>query len=452
MLRSLTARLLLAVGIISGSFLSLTGYLLNNAYEESVLAATEARMQNHVFTLIAIAEFGTHELIEIPLVMPSARFNQLDAGLYARIVRNDGAEAWRSLSMQNLDIGPANIVDETQSRFYRVKDNKGKELFVYDFGVSWDQDTDKETYTVSVMENVDDFNDTIARFRKRVEIALGSVAVVLLMVLAGITQWSLAPVRRAAQEIKKIEDGQQTVLHGHYPTELVGLTKNINGLILSSQARLDRYRNSSADLAHSLKTPLALLQSASEVEADNKELRRIVSEQVSRMSQIVSYQLQRAATTGQVPLSRPVVLKPLLQKITSSLDKVYREKQIKANCLVDANVTIFGDESDIMEVFGNLLDNAYKWAKHRVSISAVNASERGEHRRLVVNIEDDGPGIDPSLAARVIERGIRSDGQSGGTGIGLAVVSDIVNAYNASLEIGASELGGARFSVVFNQY
>ncbi|MDH5544276.1 MAG: ATP-binding protein [Gammaproteobacteria bacterium] len=449
-LRSLTLRLITTTAILLVIFLGLTFYALDKAYRTTVMKAIEERLQNNVFTLIAVAEFDSEGGIYIPQVMPVARYFQTDDGLYARIVHENGTVAWQSVSFRSLSLPPQTQVPETMSRFKQVEDNRGRGLFVYDFGVSWDQDRYQEHYTISIIESLDDYKRNIKRFRGELTFFLLAIAVILLIALTVLLRWSLAPLRLAASEIKQIEMGDKTTLEGEYPEELLGLTDNINALIQSNRVRLERYRNSSADLAHSIKTPLALLQGAAEAKEDDGKLSEVVIEQVDRLNQIVSYQLQRAATTGQAPLIRPEHVTEYVRKLVKSLDKVYVDKNIRVELDLGDDVIFYGDKSDFMEITGNLLDNAYKWAHSHVKVSLYGETDAGVELLSFI-VEDDGPGIDPMLAARIMDRGVRSDGQGGGTGIGLAIVSDIVSAYDGQMEAQSSELGGAKFILRFSR-
>lgn len=448
---SLTARLLLSVTVILSVFLGMTGYALDEAYRSTVLSAIEERLQNQVFTLIAVAEFDNKGGIRIPQIMPVSRYFQEDDGLYARIIHQKKGIAWESVSFRSLSLPLPEPIAETRSRFNQVTDRAGRELFVYDFGVSWDQDEKKELYTISIVESLDDYKRNIKRYRKELSALFLVIGTVLLITLGVWLRWSLSPLRRAANEIKEIEIGDKSALEGTYPTELRGLTSNINALIQSSQKRLERYRNSSADLAHSLKTPLAMMQGAAENEKDVSRLSRVCIEQIDRLNQIVSYQLQRAITTGQAPLSKPEAVDESITKIISSLNKVYADKNLDVKVDLEKDAMFFGDPSDFLEMIGNLFDNAYKWAHKLIHIATRTEKSSDGVYRFTLVVEDDGPGIDPMLAARVMERGVRSDGQGGGTGIGLAVVSDIVNAYEGTLEASSSQLGGARFVIVFTK-
>ena len=153
----------------------------------------------------------------------------------------------------------------------------------------------------------------------------------LLAVQGTILRWGLAPLRQAENELTAIETGQQARLQGKYPPELRGLTGNINALLSHQQEHLERYRRTLGDLAHSLKTPLAVLQSSAENPQDPNELQAVVKEQVERMNQLTGYQLQRAATSGWSVLAAPVDVRAISQKVLAGLRKVYAEKAVVAS-------------------------------------------------------------------------------------------------------------------------
>ncbi len=450
---SLTTRLLLAVGLSFAVFIGLTGYALDGAFQQHTETTTAKRLENYVYTLIAIAEIDNENGIQVPAnMLLEVDFHLPDSGLYARIISNDGVHEWHSSSLVNPGIPAITGLKPTQQAFTRQRGQDGREYFIFAFAISWDSPVDQNVHSVNIIEAVDKhYLKQVRAFRRSLFSWLSAVTLALLAVLGLTMRWSLQPLRRAANEIKRIEQGQQDILRQGYPSELRGLTENINGLIQSSQARLERYRNSSADLAHSLKTPLALLQGAADTANSTEELRRVVAEQVQHINRIVEYQLQRAATSGCNPLTQPVNVYRVIEKIGNSLEKVYANKNVKLQILASKQMLFHGDESDLMEIVGNLLDNAFKWCNQQVLVQArLERRSNGTHLDIVV--EDDGPGIDPSLATKIIERGVRSDGHAGGSGIGLAVVNDIAQAYHGMLQIGQSPtLGGARFSLKLTQ-
>jgi two-component system sensor histidine kinase PhoQ len=161
------------------------------------------------------------------------------------------------------------------------------------------------------------------------------------------------------------------------------------------------------------------------------------------MDRIVAYQLQRASTSGRTRLAAPQPLRPAVERMLAALTKVYGDKRIATEVVVDAGVRFRGDEGDLTELLGNLLDNAFKWGRTRVRVSA-----EADGGRLTLSVEDDGPGVAPEQAQSVLERGVRADQSVPGQGIGLAVVRDIVDAYDGELRIERSGLGGARITLV----
>lgn len=240
------------------------------------------------------------------------------------------------------------------------------------------------------------------------------------------------------QALTDIESGRADQLEGVYPTELSRLTSNINSLIRHAQARQQRYRDSLGDLAHSLKTPLAILQVVADKGSNSIQNSQVtVREQVDRMNQIVSHQLQRAAASGRNILTQSVLIEPVVERLVNSLDKVYLEKGIQWQLSVVEESCFRGEEGDLMELLGNLMENACKYGSGRVHVSA----QMDEY--LHISVEDDGKGIPDDKAEAVLQRWHRIDLQQPGQGIGLAVAADIVSAYGGRLEISHSEaLGG----------
>ena len=214
------------------------------------------------------------------------------------------------------------------------------------------------------------------------------------------------------------------------------LTDNLNHLLVRERAQQQRYRDALADLAHSLKTPLALLKG---VAGDPQLLSQTLPEQLERMNHIVAYQLQRASTAGAARFAVALAVNPVLDKTAASLRKVYAEKGLQLDIVAD-EVLWKIDEGDLYELLGNLLDNACKWCRQRVRVTLASDADA-----LHLEVADDGPGVaDPQA---ILRRGVRADEQVPGHGIGLAMIADIVHAYGGELAIRRSNLGGASFCV-----
>lgn len=446
---SLRARLLIAASLVLALFFGITGLALDRAYSVSAQQALKDRLRGHVNALVAASEQGEDGITRLTNALPESRFFNPGSDLFAFFMSNDGQQMWRSPSLEALSIPFPSGLGRGESGFRQLHVSDGTMVQVYSLGVTWDATSGPHGgYTFSVAEDLREHRNQIGGFRQLLWGWLAAVAVMLLAVQGSILRWSLTPLRRAAGELGLIEQGKQTALAGRYPAELRPLTDNINALIASSRDRLERYRHSLGDLAHSLKTPLAVLRGAVEGRAGAQDLADTVQEQVDRMSRTVDYQLRRAAASGGTVLGSPVDVEQIARKVAGALNKVYSDKGVICHVHVDPGCEFHGDESDLFEIIGNLLDNAYKWCRSRVEVRATAAGDdAGRAGGLELTVEDDGPGISAAAERDVRRRGVRADGAQGGHGIGLAVVDDIVRIYGGKLAIGAGAAGGARITV-----
>ena len=199
--------------------------------------------------------------------------------------------------------------------------------------------------------------------------------------------------------------------------------------------------------SHSLKTQLAVLNGISDAEAPNQVDLETLREQVDRMNQIVSYQLQKASNVAGLQISKPIDLIHIITKILLALGKVYQDKSVQIESNLPRTIMLRMDESDCLEVIGNLLDNAFKYCKGKVAITVVSLAN-GEMR---LNIADDGRGLKQQEVEKILNRGTRLDQTSEGQGIGLAVVADIVKSYKIQMKFERSTLGGLNIMLLFKQ-
>jgi two-component system sensor histidine kinase PhoQ len=266
----------------------------------------------------------------------------------------------------------------------------------------------------------------------------------LLVTLAALLHWVLGPVRRMEREIHEVEEGRCEALGGGYPRELSGVATNLNALLSGERKRVARYRDTLGNLAHSLKTPLAVMRTTLTGAAQDGA----VAAEIDRMNGIIEHQLKRAAASGGALLGQaPVEVAQLAGELRGALLKVYAHKDLALEIAIAPAAQFIGDRGDLMELLGNLLDNACKWCRSRVRLSASADENAGARERLSLVIEDDGPGISAADRARVLQRGMRADQSVPGHGLGLAMVRDTVDLYGGQLAVDASPLGGARFTL-----
>ena len=446
---SLNTRLLLASSVVLAAFLGFTGLVLDSAFRASADTALRDRLQGYVYALLAASDLDARGTLHLPAELPDARFSLIGSGLYAQVVDSSGTSIWRSKSMLGLTIPFASTPGVGQREFAQLAVDRDLPLLSLAFSISWETNGGSDRrYTYRVAENLVSFNAEVSRFRRSLWGWLAGAAFLLLAVQSVVLRWSLAPLRRVSSDLSAIETGIAQRLRGDYPRELRQLTDNLNGLLASADAHLKRYRDSLGNLAHSLKTPLAVLRGAVDGEANDTALRGIAHEQLAGMTQLIEYQLQRAAASGRTPLAAPVAVKPVVEKIIAALAKVYADKGVQVAFDMDANATFHGDPGDLTEMLGNLLDNAFKWCRQRVRVAAQlrPATDVGQSL-LEIRIADDGPGILDDLKARVLLRGARADEKTPGHGLGLAMVQDTVALYRGTLSLHAGPLGGLEVSL-----
>jgi len=442
---SLHSRLLLAATMVLAAFLGLTGLALDRAFRNGAEVNVQDRLQAHLYGLLAAADLGADGRLVLPDVLPETRFSQPASGLFAHVRDRSGKILWRSPSHLGGEVPGGADLTPGVSQFKQFSNALGESFFLFHYGVTWELgDGSSQNYTFVVAENLRRFDSEVSAFRRSIWFWLGGAALLLLIVQGVILHWGLNPLRRVADQVHLVESGQQKKIEGTFPRELSRLTSNINTFIRNERENLDRYRNTLGDLAHSLKTPLAVLRGIFDADDNKKNLAiNDAKDQIDRMTNIVDHQLKRAATSGKATLLSPVDLAVNLDKVVASLQKVYHQRSIKVIPNVQSQLKFYGEEGDLLEILGNLLDNAFKWCRKEIVVNANALGPESQTRRgLKLTIVDDGPGIPEELVEQVLARGVRINSMNAGQGIGLSVVSDIVSAYHGSMSIEKSADGG----------
>ncbi len=446
-MRSLRARLLWVSAAVLAGFLGLTGVALDQAFRTSAESALRERLQGHLYALLAAADLNDRQQLELPAELPEPRFNLIGSGLVAEVRDVAGVTVWRSRSALGMEFGTMATGVPGERVYTPLSEGSSAARLMLSFATRWESGAREPlTYVFHVAERLDEHEAQIRQFRRGLFGWLAAATVLLLVAQALILRWGLAPLRRVAQDLSEMEAGRTQALSGRYPAELQPLADNLNALLAEARTHLQRYRDTLGNLAHSLKTPLAVLRGSVEGKAPAEELRAVAQEQLQNMNDIVEYQLQRAAAAGRTALSAPLPAAPAARKLVAALEKVYAAKSLRVEIDIAPEVMFRGDEGDLLEILGNVADNAFKWARSRVRVQAHNpAGPSGA--RFMLRVEDDGPGIPDDQIERVRARGARADAKTPGHGLGLAVVQEIVGLYDGELGITRSPLGGAAVEV-----
>ncbi|MGE6453688.1 ATP-binding protein [Shewanella baltica] len=440
-LNSLKARLVISALLFILVLLPLIGVALNDAFTEQVKSATKNELSAYVYSILAVTEVENKQ-ISIPELVLENRFNLIQSGLYA-IATTENASGkqtivWHSQSFMGMVPPPHFTIPATgQSAFEQIELAEQPHL-IYSFSVSFASQNQNVPVTIHIIKDEREFQQQIDQFNQQLWTWLLILMFVMLVFQLSWLVWTLRPLARFTQELHSVEQGKSMQLSSQYPTELQAVARQLNILLNTEQTQRKRYRNALADLAHSLKTPLAVIKSQA-------DLSEASSEQVSVISRIIGHQLKRAQTAAAASWHLGIRVDDVAAKLLRTLAKIYREPQINLSGEMADEAVFKGDEADLTEILGNVLDNACKAAKSTVKLTVT-----GDAYQLLICIEDDGPGISEALQNQIFERGIRADSYHQGNGIGLAIVRDLVDSYNGRISVSRSEtLGGAKFSISF---
>ena len=439
----LQSRLLLIAMLVLGASLGAVGWGLDSAFEKAVFAGAEDRLRAVVYSLLSAAREHDDSLTFNALGEP--RLSQAGSGLYAYVDASSGEVVWRSPSVETLSNSRISIQPPIarrpapgEFRFDLARLDLEPPRFVMAYSVFWEPLDAEMTFWVLLDKRP--YIERISTFRRNAAGGLAAAAAIFVAIQLAALRWGLRPVRTMANRVRGLEEGAQGDVGDDYPRELLGLARNLNRFIANEKANRERYRQAMDDLAHSLKTPLAVLKNA--VRELNRPQAELFGEQVERMETTVGHQLACALAVRTVLPSTGVAVLPVAKRIVHALERAYQDKRLAVELPCDdaaqSDLVVRVDERDLMEMLGNLIENAFKYTRTRVRIDA-QATPRG----VLASIDDDGTGIAPDQRDLVLRRGTRADAATSGQGIGLAVVAELASLYDGRLTIGDSDLGGA---------
>lgn len=448
-LNSLKGRLIVASVFLLPLACGLLGWSLDRAYSNSLLESQKRQMITQSYALMAAAEIDG-ETLWLPEKVTDDRFNQLSSGAFAQVYSAFESEpVWQSVSVKEtlrLQDGSAERLKAGDTEF-GIKMLSGAPLFYLLYRIDWENAKgNAQPFIFAIYETMADHHIQMDSYRQTLWLWLSTIALGLILLQLVILFWGLRPLDKVVADLSLVQQGQADRLDGAYPKELRGMTSSINKLIAHEHAQRTRYRDTLADLAHSIKNPVTIISGAL------RDLKRVnsspelddIEEQNQRINQIISYQLTKAVGQSAAPFHQAILIKPIAEKLVSAMQKVYAEKNMTISVHVPKEASFRGDQGDLMELLGNLLDNACKYGQQQVMMTV-----RHESAFVFLCIEDDGPGVSQAQQERLLKRGERADTSVPGQGIGLAVVENIVTNYRGSIKLGQSSLGGLKVEIRF---
>lgn len=442
-MHSISRRLLISVAVPLALFFVVMSVVLDSGFRALSERSLHEVLDSEMVALIADSEPVAGGGYAPPLHDLDPRLAHPRSGLFAQV--RSTRHQWRSPSTAGtqLDFGP---LLPAGAREFRTGHAGHERVAIESRGIQFTEDPNTRMLTFSVAVSLSPYEEQQWRFRRRMLGWFSGLFLVLLLSLAVLLRGVLAPLRRLEREIHEVEEGRSETLGEGWPRELSGVAGNLNALLVGERKRVARYRDTLGNLAHGLKTPLAVMRSS--LAGESTATASTLGAEIDRITAIIEHQLRRAAASGGALLGQaPVDVGELAAELRSALIRVYARKDLSLELSVAAETFFIGDRGDLLELLGNLLDNACKWCRSRVRLRASADPAVGTRERLWIQVEDDGPGISDADLTRVQRRGERADETVPGHGLGLAMVRDVVELYGGTLEIGRSELGGARFSL-----
>ncbi|MCG9696111.1 ATP-binding protein [Shewanella sp. Isolate11] len=423
--------------------LPVIGIALNNAFKQQVMLNTQDQLSAYLYSVLAVTDMDEGQL-QMPELLLDNQFNVINSGLYALVSQADDGEESELLWSSKSFLGhsaPEQLPQPKlgQRQFSQILLNDQPQL-IYSFSVRFDTGSHAKPITLHIIKDLDTVTQQQQAFSQHLWIWLLILMLVLLAIQLAWLTWTLRPLAKFKQELKSVQMGESQNISGQYPNELQAVAKQLNTLLTTEQRQRSRYRNALSDLAHSLKTPLAVIQS-------QKDLNTTSIEQVNQINRTISHQLKRAQSAAGSAWHLGIKIQPITDKLLRTLGKIHPNIAINYVAESSAQCVFYGDQNDLTELIGNLLDNACKAAKTQVLLSIETLPNL-----LIIQVEDDGLGVPVEQRQAILERGKRADTYAKGNGIGLAIVCDLVDSYQGKLTISQSpQLKGACFTLSFTQ-
>ena len=448
---SLALRLFLTAAAWVLAVLPIAGWFIYMRYRYEVVTAFDARISLFLAVVINDAEQPSQEGPSEPDYWGEGLFVQTHSGWYWQMKPLDGKPAEimqsRSLAGDYLPL-PSEQGVEPNEKEIRWADLMGPAEqavrvaeMIYQFGSG----KSAQRYSVAVAGRLSEVDDNLAAFRSRLIQALALAGVGLLGATLFQVRFGLLPLARMERALAAIRSGEASRLEGRLPAEVRPLQQELNALLKSNQEIVERARTHVGNLAHALKTPLAVL--INEARKEDSPLARMVIEQADTMTGHVHLYLDRARMAARIGvIGRVTEVGPVAESLVRALERLYRDKDLSYAVDCPPGARFKGERHDLEEMLGNLLDNASKWARSRVSV-AVSAHPplNGDATAggwLQIHVDDDGPGLTPEQRSQPIARGRRLDEAKPGSGLGHSIVADLAYSYNGRFELDRSAAGG----------
>jgi signal transduction histidine kinase len=448
---SLAFRLTASAGIVCFVLFMAAGFLLADLFRAAVERNFDARLEAVLDGLLASVDIKDETTPAMTAALADTRFSIPLSGWYWQVTpiganQSQGLVS-QSLLDQRLTPDPAVLAERNQTgvaRFY-LTDAKGTKVRAIEqryqlFG-------SQQQYSFLVAGNFDELRGEIDDFNNALILVLGLLALGLVLAVLVQVRFGLKPMHELEGELNAIREGRKDKLSGTYPEEIDAVAQELNLLISANAEVIERARTQVGNLAHALKTPLSVL--ANEANAAKGTLAEKVQQQIHVMRDQVSLYLDRARRAARArSLGAATDMRPVLEGLLRTLAKINEARHIEVELICPPGLQFRGEQQDLEEIAGNLLDNAWKWAARRIRVEARLLRDTPSNRFWVVlTVGDDGPGLPADKREEALQRGRRLDETKPGSGLGLSIVAETAAMYSGTVSLGVSQLGGLESQV-----
>lgn len=425
--------------------LAITGLILSTLFSNAVERNFDLRLQAYLKSLIASAELDTGGKLAQPPSFGETRFDLPFSGWYWQISlaeKQDGdLRTSPSLFEARLALptGTDVAADRGGLRHSYLTGPEKRRLRVIGRDIQLPDSTNVYAFTVAV--DSADVAQEIATFNNTLIIALSVLAFGLTGAVFLQVRFGLQPLRRLRIALSQIRSGREDRLETDYPIEIQPVARELNELLQANQDVVERARTHVGNLAHALKTPLSVM--TNEVKVRPGKLADKIAEQTALMGDQINLYLDRARMAARVRvLGAAADIEAVVTRLVRTVKTIHGEKRLTIDVDLEKALVFRGEEQDLEEILGNVLDNACKWAERSVRVKCTRLHNAKHESMLEITIDDDGPGLAAGQHEAVLKRGRRLDETKPGSGLGLSIVSELVELYGGNLELKVSPLGG----------
>ena len=452
-LNSLALRLFFSATTWTVVILVVTGIVLSSIYRSAVERAFDRRLGVYLRTLVADVAAPEENVDKFPQSIGEPLFDLPLSGWYWQVTRLDAPTPDVRSSRSLWDATLPHLADLSVSwvpgsaRQGYVDGPEGQELRLVERTIDLGEEG---RYLVAVAGDANEIDEETRSFDSALVITFGMLGIVLLLTTTFQVRFGLAPLKRVSEGLAAIRSGTAERLEGAFPVEIAPLARETNALIDANREIVTRARTHVGNLAHALKTPISVMMNEATTHGGEPFALK-VREQTEIMRDQVTRHLERARLAARVAAIGTVTdVRPVVFALARTMEKLHHDRGVVIDIDAAESARFRGEQQDLEEMVGNLVDNACKWAQSRVAVEVFSEKPdpRDDRRVVRIVVDDDGPGLSPQQREQVARRGRRLDETKPGSGLGLSIVVELASLYGGGLTLGTAPIGGLRAELV----